>query len=221
VEEELDWKLKKLDTSLEEMQKIGVKLYDKEKELYLAEDEDFYFNTDSGKIELYSLDLEAKGYDPMPKYTDHPQPDFGFYRLNYGRAPMHTFGRTINNPNLVDLMNENKLWVNPKVAKIWGLQPDQEIWLKNQDGKISSFPIKVRITERIRHDSVYMVHGFGNTEKELTRGFGRGASDSELITRVKYDPIMGGTGMRENFVTFLLENPHKQAAETKKQEAIS
>jgi thiosulfate reductase/polysulfide reductase chain A len=221
VEEELDWKLKKLDTSLEEMQKIGVKLYDKEKELYLSEDEDFYFNTDSGKIELYSLDLEAKGYDPMPKYTDHPQPDFGFYRLNYGRAPMHTFGRTINNPNLVDLMNENKLWVNPKVAKIWGLQPDQEIWLKNQDGKISSFPIKVRITERIRHDSVYMVHGFGNTEKELTRGFGRGASDSELITRVKYDPIMGGTGMRENFVTFLLENPHKQAAETKKQEAIS
>ena len=190
------------------MQKIGVKHFDKEKELYLDDGEEFYFNTDTGKIELYSLDLESKGYDPMPKYTEHAQPEYGFYRLIYGRAPMHTFGRTVNNANLLDLKDENKLWVNPKVAKIWDLKADQEIWLQNQDGKASSFPIKVRITERIRHDSVYMVHGFGNTEKELSRGYGKGASDSELITKVKIDPIMGGTGMRENFVTFLTKNPH-------------
>jgi thiosulfate reductase / polysulfide reductase chain A len=30
----------------------------------------------------------------------------------------------------------------------------------------------------------------------------RGADDTGLITRVKVDPIMGGTGMRGNFVTF-------------------
>ena len=210
VEEELDWKFKQMGTSLEEMQKIGVKHFTKDKELYLSEGEEYYFNTDTGKIELYSLDLEAKGYDPMPKYTEHRQPDAGFYRLIYGRAPMHTFGRTSNNPNLVDLMSENKLWVNPKVAKIWGIEADQEIWLQNQDGKLSSFPIKVRITERIRHDSVYMIHGFGTNRKELSRAYGRGISDSELITNVKYDPIMGGTGMRENFVTFLMDNPHNE-----------
>ena len=210
VEQELDWKFKQMGTSLEEMQKVGVKQFNKEKDLYLADGEQFWFNTDTGKIELYSIDLEAKGYDPMPKYTEHAQPEFGFYRLIYGRSPVHTFGRTINNPNLVDLKDENKMWVNPKVAKIWDLKNDQQLWLKNQDGVISSFPIKVRITERIRHDSIYMVHGFGNTEKELSRGYGKGASDSELITNVKIDPIMGGTGMRENFVTFLLEDPHKE-----------
>jgi thiosulfate reductase/polysulfide reductase chain A len=210
VEEELDWKFKQLGTSLKEMQKIGVKAFDKEKELYLSDGEEYFFNTDTGKIELYSLDLEAKGYDPMPKYTEHAQPKENFYRLIYGRAPMHTFGRTSNNPNLVDLKDVNKLWVNPKVAKIWGLEDNQEVWLQNQDNVTSSFSIQVRITERIRHDSVYLIHGFGKQNKRLSRAYGKGIDDSELITNVKIDPIMGGTGMRENFVTFILENPHKK-----------
>ncbi len=32
-----------------------------------------------------------------------------------------------------------------------------------------------------------------------------GADDSALMTRVLYDPISGGTGMRGNFVTFRKE----------------
>ena len=214
VEEQLDWKFKQMGTSLKEMQKIGVKTFEKDKDMYLADGEEYYFNTDTGKIELYSLDLEAKGYDPLPKYTEHKQPDDGFYRLIYGRAPMHTFGRTANNPNLTDLMDENKLWVNPKVAKILYLEPNQEVWLRNQDGVVSKFPIKVRITERIRFDSVYMVHGFGKANSKLSRSFGKGISDSDLITNVKIDPIMGGTGMRENFVEILMDNPHKEEAKS-------
>ena len=116
---------------------------------------------------------------------------------------MHTFTRTSNNPNLFDLMDENTVWINPKVAKQWYLKNGQEIFLMNQDGIKSQFPIKVRITERIRWDSVYMAHGFGHGDKKLSRTFGRGASDTNLITNVMIDPIMGGTGMRGNFVTFL------------------
>ena len=107
-------------------------------------------------------------------------------------------------------MKENVLWVNPKVAKEWSLTNGQPIWLENQDGVKSKFPIKVRITERIRFDSVYMAHGFGHSEKKLSRAYGKGVSDSELITRVHIDPVMGGTGMRGNFVTFKLENPHEE-----------
>ena len=117
---------------------------------------------------------------------------------------MHTFSRTANNPHLTDLMDENNVWINPKVAKEWGLKNGQEIYLQNQDKVKSSFPIKVRITERIRWDSIYMVHGFGHANKKLSRAFGRGASDTELITKVHVDPIMGGTGMRGNFVTFIV-----------------
>ena len=207
IEDEIDWELKQVGSSLEEMQRIGVKRMTREfDDLYFGENEDVEFNTNTGKIELYSTALEEEGFDPMPKFTQHPEPEEGFYRLIYGRAPMHTFSRTANNPNLTDLMDENTVWINPKVAKEWDLTNDQYIYLENQDGVISDFQIKVRVTERIRFDSVYMVHGFGHTDKRMTRAFGKGVSDTQLITNVMVDPIMGGTGMRGNFVTFRLDN---------------
>jgi thiosulfate reductase/polysulfide reductase chain A len=201
----------KMGTSLEEMEKVGVKKFKRKSgPLFLEEGQPYEFATNSGKIEFYSAELAEKGFDPMPVYTSHDYPEQGFYRLNYGRSPMHTFSRTANNPNLSDLMDENKLWVNPKVARIEGLRNNQEVWLENQDGVISTFPIKVRVTERIRWDSVYMYHGFGHNNKKLSRAYGKGASDTELITKVTIDPLMGGTGMRGNFVKFINENPHKE-----------
>jgi thiosulfate reductase/polysulfide reductase chain A len=111
-------------------------------------------------------------------------------------------------------MDENSLWVNPRVAKEWDLESNQYIWLQNQDGIVSDFPIKVRVTERIRWDSVYMVHGFGHANKKLTRSYGKGASDATLISKVHVDPVMGGTGMRGNFVTFLTEKPKEQEVQS-------
>lgn len=209
--EVLDWQLKQVGSSLDEMKKIGVKRYPRKSgPLYMAKGEDMTFNTNTGKIELYSTEMQTAGFDPMPVYTPHEQPPRGYYRLIYGRAPMHTFSRTSNNPNLHDLKEENKIWINPKVADLWGIKNDQYIWIKNQDGVVSKFPVKARITERIRWDSIYMVHGFGHSDKKLSRAYGRGASDSDMITNVKVDPIMGGTGMRGNFVTFLTEEPKEE-----------
>jgi thiosulfate reductase/polysulfide reductase chain A len=211
IEDMLDWQLKGVGSSLEEMKRIGVKKLERESgPLYYQKGEEIEFNTPSGKIELFSNELASENFDPMPVFKQHPEPPQGFYRLIYGRAPMHTFSRTANNPNLTDLMDENSVWVNPKVARIWGLKTGQEVWLKNQDGAITSFPIKVRITERIRWDSVYMVHGFGHSHKELSRAYGKGANDTEMITNVMVDPIMGGTGLRGNFITFLTEKPVKE-----------
>lgn len=211
-EEVIKWQLNKLGTSLDEMKKIGVKNFERTSgPLFLEEDKKHEFWTPSGKVEFYSQELANKGFDPMPVYTKHPEPPKGYYRLNYGRSPVHTFSRTINNPNLSDLKNENTLWVNPKVARILGLKKSQEVWLKNQDNIVSKFPIKVRITERIRWDSVYMYHGFGHNNKKLSRAFGKGASDTELISQTAIDPLMGGTGLRGNFVSILTENPHKNS----------
>jgi thiosulfate reductase/polysulfide reductase chain A len=209
--EVLDWQLKKIGSSLEEMKKLGVKKFDREfDDLFFAEGEIPECATASGKIELYSEDLASYGFPPLPVYKPLPEPAEGFYRLIYGRSPNHTFSRTTNNVRLTDLQSENKLWVNPKVARQWDFKDDQEIWLQNQDGIVSEFPIKVRITERIRWDSVYLVHGFGHKDKRLTRGFGKGISDAELITNVLIDPESGGTGMRSNFVTFVTEKPGKE-----------
>jgi thiosulfate reductase/polysulfide reductase chain A len=48
-----------------------------------------------------------------------------------------------------------------------------------------------------------MVHGFGANAPKLKKAHHKGASDTPLISRVKVDPIMGGTGMRVNFVRVL------------------
>ena len=65
-----------------------------------------------------------------------------------------------------------------------------------QNGKI-----KVKATERIRKDCVYMVHGFGHNSKMLKGAYMKGASDAGLVTKYNTDPVMGGTGMNVNFVT--------------------
>ncbi|MCE1197942.1 MAG: molybdopterin-dependent oxidoreductase [Marinilabiliales bacterium] len=210
LSEVLEWQLKQVGSSLAEMEKIGLKKLPRKSLLYIPPGADYPFKTATGKIHLKSAELAESGFDAMPVFRPHPQPETGFYRLIYGRAPMHTFSRTANNRNLVALMPENAIWVNPQVAELWGLKKDQHVWLKNQDGVISNFSVKVRITERIRWDSVYIVHGFGHRHKPLSYAYGRGVNDTELITRISIDPIMGGTGMRGNFVTFLKEEPKKE-----------
>jgi thiosulfate reductase / polysulfide reductase chain A len=50
-----------------------------------------------------------------------------------------------------------------------------------------------------------MAHGFGQRSRRLRLSHDVGADDSELMTNVKIDPLMGGTGMRGNFVTIVKE----------------
>ncbi|WP_456443232.1 molybdopterin-dependent oxidoreductase, partial [Caldithrix abyssi] len=72
IEEYLDYQLKAIGSSLEEMKKIGVKLLPEEaQKLYLEDGENFEFPTPTGKIELYSTILDEYGFDPIPQYTAH------------------------------------------------------------------------------------------------------------------------------------------------------
>lgn len=157
------------------------------------------FKTASGKIELYSNELKEKGFDPVPRFTLHAGPDTGEFRLLYGRSPVHTFSRTANNPELNELFPENEVWLNAGSARDLGLKSGDYVVLVNRDGARSN-RIKVKATQRIRKDCVYLVHGFGATSPELKRAFKRGADDQGLITRYAVDPICGSTGMHVNFV---------------------
>jgi thiosulfate reductase/polysulfide reductase chain A len=158
------------------------------------------FGTPSGKIELYSKQLEEKGFDPVPKYTRHPQPPAGHFRLLFGRSPLHTFSRTTNNFMLTDLQKENGLWINTKKGKELGLKDGEYVSLVNQDGVTAPGRIKVKLTQRMRDDAVYMYHGFGVHSKGMTRANNQGIADEDLITKYVIDPIMGGTAMRGTFV---------------------
>jgi thiosulfate reductase/polysulfide reductase chain A len=203
IEEYLNYRLSAASLSFEELKKKGIVLGPKEP-IYFDEGIADRFATPSGKIEFYSLQLEKAGQPPVPEYTRPQEGPGGYLRLLYGRAPVHSFSRTQSNPILSDAMRENEVWIHPDIAKKYALQNGAYIRLKNQDGAVSN-RVRVRVTERIRPDCVYMVHGFGHTAKGLRHAFGKGASDAGLITRYATDPLMGGTGMNVNFVRFELE----------------
>jgi thiosulfate reductase/polysulfide reductase chain A len=157
------------------------------------------FATPSGKIEIYSQTFADAGFDPLPAYEPPNNVPAGQYRLLYGRSPVHTFSRTQNNWILMELDPENEVWINPAEARALGVTNGAYVWLENDDG-VREGPVKAKVTERIRRDCVYIVHGFGHKTPGMRLANGRGASDNYLQTRYKLDPISGGAGLRINTV---------------------
>jgi thiosulfate reductase/polysulfide reductase chain A len=203
IEEYLHYRLDKAGYSFDELKRKGI-IRGEKQPIYFDEGVPAEFSTPSGKIEFYSLQLAEAGFDPVPKFTRPAEPPPGYFRLLYGRAPVHSFSRTQSNRLLMDMLPENDVWVNADVAARWGLKSGDYVRMKNQDGVVSN-RIRVKATQRIRPDCVYMVHGFGHTAKGLRFARNKGASDAQLLTRYQTDPLMGGTGMNVNFVTFELE----------------
>ena len=204
IEDYLNTELRSVGSSLDEMRADGGIIVQNGKPYFEDFGDESPFQTPSEKIELYSQQMADRGLDPMPVYEPTPEPPQGFYRLLYGRTPVHTFAKTQNTPVLNELYPENELWLNEDAADAEGVANGQEVWLENQDGARSG-PIRVKATQRIRDDAVFMPHGFGHNAPGLSRVNGVGASDTELQTRYALDPISGGAGMRVNFVRILTE----------------
>jgi thiosulfate reductase/polysulfide reductase chain A len=203
AEEYLDTRLQSIGLSIAKLREQGGVAVQPGKP-YLEDYDESPFPTASGKIELYSPVLEQAGHAPLPEYEPLAEPPEGFFRLLYGRHPVHTFGRTQNTPVLSELFAENELWINADVAASLGVSSGQRVWLENQDGARAG-PIRVKATQRIRRDAVYMVHGFGHDAPGMHRANDRGTSDTALQTRYALDPISGGAGMRVNVVRILKE----------------
>jgi thiosulfate reductase/polysulfide reductase chain A len=204
IEEYLAYRCEKSNIDFAKLKAEGVIMGPKEP-IYADDGATIEFGTPSGKVEFWSEQLQKAGFDPVPKFTPPEKPPEGYFPLITGRAPVHTFSRTQSNPLLSSLMPENELWVNSATAAKLGLKNGQVVKLKNQDGVIGQ-PIKVKATQRIRPDTLYMVYGFGHTNPMRKHAFMKGASAAQLNTRYKTDPLMGGTSLHANFVTFVKES---------------
>ena len=199
IEEFINKRLVSVGSSLDDMRTRGGVIVQNGKPYLEDYDGSSPFHTATGLINLYSNELAEAGHDPMPVYEPIDEPPDGFFRLLYGRSPVHTFAKTQNTPVLSDIDPENEVWVNVDAAERLGVKDGDYVMLENQDG-VKDGPVKVKATQRIRNDAVFMAHGFGHKSEGLTRANGKGASDTKLQTRYRLDPISGGAGMRVNFV---------------------
>jgi thiosulfate reductase/polysulfide reductase chain A len=99
----------------------------------------------------------------------------------------------------MEMYGENEVWLSAREAERLGLGQREYVWLEAADGHREG-PVRVLVTERIRPDCVYLVHGFGHKAPLMKLAHGRGASDTHLQTRYDLDPVSGGAGLRNNFV---------------------
>lgn len=141
------------------------------------------FNTPSGKIEIFSQEVE----NAFPGYGVTAKDDMDIakkypYILTSGKTAIHTNGHTQNVPYLNMLMKDNPVWVNPKTAEKEGLKNGQTVYLENEVGKEK---VTILITEGIREDTLFVYMGFGRESPELKRTNGVGFNQSKLLPLIK------------------------------------
>ena len=163
------------------------------------------FRTRSAKIELYVDRYKENGVDPLPVYKPPKPTPAGKFRLVVGRNAYISQSSSTNNVLLCELEPENTLWIHPQAAEKLGIAQGQEVEVKSPVG---IQPIKARVTEETRTDTVYMDSGFGVISKELKNVYGKGACIAELLED-RADRITGNMAMHETFVSVRKARPRQ------------
>ncbi len=157
---------------------------------------DHRFVTKSGKIELFSERLQEAGYDPLPVYSAPAQPPADRFRLILGRVGYFTHANQSNNVWLHEFMKENDLWINPRPAERLGIKDGATVTVASSVGSVK---LKAKVTEEIRPDCVFMLHGFGKKSKMQSLVYNVGASDAVLL-ETAWDRVSGNAAFHETFV---------------------
>jgi thiosulfate reductase/polysulfide reductase chain A len=162
--------------------------------------EELKFKTPSGKIEILAAKLEGQGLSSLQPYESPAALQDGSFRLTFGRCAVHTQGHTVNNPILCEEMPENVLWLNSDMAREMRIEDGSRVEVANHD---RSGIMKVKVTDLIHPDAVFMVHGFGHLLPVESRGLGKGVADHLFMPGGLdvCDPAGGGLALQEHFVT--------------------
>lgn len=162
--------------------------------------EDLKFPTPSGKIEVIAEKLESQGIPSLKPYTPPARPPEGMFRIVFGRSPVHTQGHTVNNPLLSEEMPENVLWLNTEAGSKMGIGEGETVEVSSDAHRGR---IKVKLTDFIHPEAVFMVHGFGHELPVETRALGKGLGDHLLMEGGLdcWDPAGGAVAMQEHFVS--------------------
>lgn len=154
--------------------------------------------TSSGKIECNIKSLEVRGVDSMPIWRDEYRfsVPVGKFRLLTGRHGQFTQSGTSNNVALLDLMPENFIWINERIAIQRGISFGDMIEVSSNAGTTT---LKAYPTEKIAANQVFFIHGFGQESKALTWAYRNGGNDNAVIED-HIEPVFGAAAMHETNV---------------------
>ncbi len=180
-----DERLKALGSSWEELQNSENGMWSDEKPFQGREE----WNTESGKIELYSPVLENNNYDPLPHWEPkkaEPTDEYPFYMI-ISRPPMHKMSQTQNNELMMQAQGTNKLIINAETAANLGIADGDEVVVESRANQVT---LQAEVIQGIRPDCVCVEHGFGHWSKELTVAFNQGANEGDLIPTLTVEEMV-------------------------------
>ena len=147
------------------------------------------FQTTSGKVELFSSDLEKLGLDPLPNYVEPIESiknetlynEYPLLLTTGAKVRWYVHSQMKNIDTLNRPMPSNLAELNPKTAQEYGLTDGEVIKITTLRGSICS---NVRVTDKIMPDVVQLFHGFADSNANI------------LTDNNRFDPITGSVALR-------------------------
>ncbi|WP_048600331.1 molybdopterin-dependent oxidoreductase [Rubeoparvulum massiliense] len=156
--------------------------------------------TESGKIEFYSKAYEEAGFNAVPQwYPPKTMPDENSFRLITGKQSIHSHSSTANLESLMQITKDydlERLWINAERAKALGIKDGDMVEVESD---LAKSQVRVKVTERLHPEAVFIPSGYGSFSKGLTIANGVGFSYND---HAKHDtePTGGGVMCQEAIV---------------------
>jgi anaerobic selenocysteine-containing dehydrogenase len=161
------------------------------------------FNTPSGKLEVYSWELEKLGFDPLPVHREPPESPISTPKLleTYplvastgprSQAYFHSQYRQV--PWLRQIQPEPRVTIHPQTAEKYGIADGDWVWIESPRGRCKQ---RARLSLGVDPRVVLGQHGWWFPEKP---GPEHGMFESNLNVLVSsdppFDPGFGSTPVR-------------------------
>lgn len=162
------------------------------------------FPTPTGKVELYSTQMEAMGFDPLPYYQEPPESPLSRPELLADYPLILTTGTRIDTyflsehrqmPSLRKVHPEPEATLHPETAKRYGIQDGQWMFIETRRGRITQ---KARVTEKMKPGVVNAQIGWWLPEAKDKSFFGAFEVNANVLTTMDppFDPCMGTYQLR-------------------------
>jgi anaerobic selenocysteine-containing dehydrogenase len=161
------------------------------------------FNTPSGKVELFSPQLEEMEIDPLPTYNEPIETPYGSPELSEEYPLVATSYKSLfyfhsSHRNISSLRASEKepiVELNPDTAKKLGLDDDDMIYIETPRGRIKQ---KLRYNNDLDPRIVVTAFGWWFPESDYSSLFGWNKANLNILTTNKppFDPAMGSTNLR-------------------------
>jgi anaerobic selenocysteine-containing dehydrogenase len=161
------------------------------------------FKTPTGKVELYSTELERLGYAPLPTYEEPPESpysspalarDFPLVLTTGHRSPYYfnSEGRQIR--RLRKSHKDPRADIHPETARAQGIIDGAWMWIESPRGKVKQ---RARFSAELDPRVIAAEHGWWFPEEPAPE-YGVWTSNINVLTNnaPPYDPAMGTYQLR-------------------------